>query len=410
MEEFIRLYLTGKRAENMARFRRMRTIFGLIGAFFTLIPVFLTIAADNLPLTVAFSALGALFSVAEAGLNYYEAAYLRGLVELQNEANEIELRGEERIRSEKLYAAWMETLGKRSLFRPISAVLSGGSYLLLAASAVVCAACSLPSAVLLVACFAFCILICTASVMRVMGEGRGRTALYERAEREIEEIKRQKFGLPEARIASESENARAFSSVPLSVMMFLKEDTERAEFQIVAKRSGVAAFLIGLAIGVAFILSTIGELWEKLGPTLSWLLAGAFFALLFAVFFAFLFPLERRKKEIYKRNFQKLGEGETDALRKQLQAAWIRLQKAGNIMFFIALMAPILAGTALGFIGYFTVEGVVLADAIGGSIMCLLIPAAILSVIIWIVMFAVYRKRVRPTEILLKEKCSEEGK
>lgn len=409
MEEFIRLYLTGKRAENMARFRRMRTILGLIGAFFTLIPVFLTIAADNLPLTVAFSALGVLFGVAEAGLNYYEAAYLRALVELQSEADALELRGAERARSEKLHAAWAETLGKRSVLWKIAPLLTGLSYLLLAASAVVCAALSLPPIILLAACILFGILAGVSSGMQTVADGRARASLYERAEREIGELKREKLGLSEKRIFAEAENARGFSQLPVSVAAFLKEDVEKEDFRAVSKKSGILSFAIGFGLALAILLPIpLGSVWEKLGSTVSWLLGGSILTVAFGIMLALLLPLEARKREIYRRNYEKLGEGEADALRRELQTAWVRLQRRANRMFLAILVGSVALGVLVGLIGYFTVEGVILADAIGSSIMLFFFPAAILSVIVWIVMFAVYRRSVRQREARLKS-LKEEG-
>ena len=410
MDEFIKLFFTGKRAENMARFCRIMNIFGVIGSLLTLLPVILSFASENpnLPLIASFSAIGMLFGAAGVILKNYKTAYARGLAELQDAANEVELRGEERETYAKLYAAYMGTLGRRNPYGILAAVFTLLSYVVLVTVAIVCAVMPIPQVYMLVACIIFSVLIVIPTVLEVTAEGKARTALYERAEREIEEIKRKKLGLSEAKIASESENARAYSSVPLSVMMFLKEDAERAEFQTVAKRSGVAGLIIGVAMVAAIFLSAFEELWERLGSTLTWLLAGAFFVVLFALFFAFLFPLERRKKEIYKRNYEKLGGGEADTLRKQLQAAWIRLQKAGNAMFIIVLAASVLFGVILGLVGYFTVAETALAECIGSSVILFLIPAAILSVIAWIVMFAVYRRRVRPMEMLLKEKRREE--
>ena len=409
MDEFVKLFLTGKRAENMARFLRTVNILGAVGALLTIVPFILAFVTEepSLPLVAVISVLGVLLGAVSVILKQYKTAYVRGLAELQHAANELELNGEERKIYAKLYAAWTETLGKRKPFGILAAILSLLGYVVLMTVAIVCAVLPVPQVLMFAATVIFCILAVVPTVIEVTAEGRARTALYERAEGEIEEIKRKKLGLSEARIASESENARAYSSVPLSVMMFLKEDTERAEFHFVAKRSGVASFILGFAIGFAVIVSCFDGLWERLGPTLSWLLAGVFFVVVLAVFFVYLFPLERRKKEIYKRNFEKLTGSETDALRKQLQAAWIRLQKSGNIMFFTALAVSVFAGVILGLVGYFTVEGTVLAESIGSCIMCFLIPAAILSVIIWAVMFFVYRRKVRPAEILLKEKIRE---
>lgn len=411
MEEFIRLYLTGSRADNMARFRRMTAIFGVIGALLTLVPVFFTIVVENIPLTIVFSVLGILFGAANVGLKFYETAYLRVLVELQSAANALELRGEGRARSETLYAVWEETLGKRDARRKIALLLTGLSYVLLAATAIVCAVCSLPSVVLLAACIAFGVLSAVASGMQTVAEGRARAALYERAEKEIGELKREKLGLSEKKIAAEAENARGFSQIPVSVALFLKDDVEKEEFRVINHRSSIIGLTVGFALGVAIVLPMLlGDLWNGLGSTVTWLLAGSVLVTATGVLFALLLPLEAKKNEIYRRNGDKLGKGETDDIRRRLQEAWVSSQRRGNAMFLAFLVASVAGGIILGLIGYFTVEGAVLADCIGSSIMALLIPAAIVSLVIWMIMFACYRRKVRPVEALLKAKLSEEGK
>ena len=411
MEEFIRLYLTGKRAEGIAKFRRARMIFGIVGAVLALVPVFFTIVMKNLPLTVAFSVLGLLFSAADVGLRAYEAAYLRALVELQSAANALELRGEARTRSETLYAAWEKTLGRRDPFWMASTALTGLSCVLLAVAAIVCAACSLPSYILLIACLAFGVLTGTASFLHTLSEGRARAALYEAAEQEIAELKREQLGLSEKKIAAEAENARGFSQLPLSVALFLKDDVEKEEFCVINHRSSIIGLSVGFALGVAIVLPMLlGDLWNRLGSTVSWLLAGSVLVTATGVLFALLLPLEAKKNEIYRRNGDKLGSGEADDLRRKLQEAWIRSQRRGNIMFLVFLVGSVLGGLILGLVGYFTGAGDVLADCIGSSIMALLIPAAIVSLVIWMIMFACYRRKVRPVEALLKAKLSEEGK
>ncbi len=411
MEEFIRLYLTGVRAENMARFRRVAMVFGLIGAVLALLPVLFTFAVENVPLTVAFSVLGVLFGAASVALKWYEVAYLRVLVELQSAANALELRGEERARSETLYAVWTETLGKRGALRRIAMALTGLSYVLLAVTAIVCVVYSLPSFVLLIACIVFGVLSAVASGMQTVAEGRARAALYERAEKEIGELKREKLCLSERKIAAEAENARGFSQLPVSVALFLKDGVEREEFRAIDRRSGIIGFSVGFALGVAIVLPMLlGDLWNRLGSTVSWLLAGSVLVTATGVLFALLLPLEAKKNEIYRRNEEKLTKGETDDIRRRLQTAWIRSQRRGNGMFLAFLVASVAGGLVLGLIGYFTGEGTVLADCIGSSIMALLVPAAILSLIIWMIMFACYRRKARPLEAQLREKLAEEEK
>ena len=121
------------------------------------------------------------------------------------------------------------------------------------------------------------------------------------------------------------------------------------------------------------------------------------------VYFAIVFPLERRKREIFQRNEGKFGEGEADALRWRLQRAWLRLQRAGNIMFASFLGAAATAGIALGIVWFVSAAEVNLFAAIGSCVCALLVPTALVSLLVWIVMYAVYRKKVRPTEVCLRE-------
>ncbi len=413
MEEFIKLFFTGKRAENLARFRRTMTAFGIVGIILAALPAvlsYLSLTEFNLVFGILSSVFGILFGIAGVALRQYQTAYIRGLAELQNAANETELRGEEREVHLKMYAAWTETLGKRSKTGILSAILTLLGYSLIITVGFLFAFVSVPDVVFMVSCILFGLLLIAPTILDVTAEGRARTAFYERAEREIEEVKRKKLGLSEKKIASESENARAYSAVPLSVRMFLKEETERSDFQDIAKWSGVLSLLLGFIIGAALVIFPFTGMEDTLGPALTWTLAGAFGVLVVTIFFAAIYPLERRKKEIYRRNDMKLGKGEADGLRRDLQMAWTGLQRSGNIMFLVAFALPFVLGTALGLFGYFTVEGVVLAESIGSSIMLLLIPAALISLVIWMIMFACYRRKVRPIEAQLKKKLREEGR
>ncbi len=409
MEEFAKLFLTGRRAESYARFRRIGLILAIVSAALALIPVFFSMVTENLPLTVTLSALGILLGAGNVGLQLYGTAYMRGLASLQREANALELRGEEASRMEKVYSAWEETLGRRHGFQYLSIALTAISYIVLFTAVILCAVSDLPEVSLFVACLLFGVLAGVASAIRTVSEGRARAAFYERAEREIGELKREKLGVSEKKISAEAENARGFSEIPVSVAMFLKEDVEKEDFRALNNKSSIIGFSVGFALGVGILLPIfISGVYEKLGPVVSWLLPAGIFAAAFGVLFCTLLPIEARKKEVYRRNLEKLGDGEADAIRKQLQAAWIRSQKAGNGMFFGAFALPVALGIILGLIQYFNVEGAVLVESIGTFTMACLIPAAFLAFVIWAVMFAVYRKKVRPLEALLKQKLSEE--
>ncbi len=409
MDEFLDLYLTGKRAEDLKKFRRFRTVIGLLGALFALIPVFIDIfGAKNAPLAIAFTALGFLLESAAALLSFVQKKFVGALVELENAAIEIEKQGEERENYQKLYAAWRETFGKRDIRAILSAVFTVFGFAALAAAVLLSTYLELPDYFLPLACIAAAVIAAIPSVLKTTAEGRARTRLYELAGREIDEIKRTKYGISERKILSQSENARSFSYLPVSVDAFLKEQTEKEDFRSYNKRSGIIGFLLGFVLGVGVIIAPILPIWEEIGPALSWTFALVTIFLWALVFFAFMLPLEAKKRDIYRRNYEKLTNSRSDALRRELQGAWIRQQRGGNIMFLCFLLAPLLFGLIYGIVGYALGHELNIIVAIGTSFMALLIPAAIISLIVWIIMYAVYRRRVRPMEAELIKISEEE--
>lgn len=412
MDEFAKLFLTGKRAGGMERFRRVVAAIGFAGSLLAFLPVLLSLFLKNppLPLSIAFSVTGLILGTASSVLNYYRTTYARGLIEAQHGANGTELRGDERERHEKLYAAWKESFEKQNKRRKVAVFFAVFAYFLLALSYIAFEIGSLPDVFLVVACILFSVFLLISVGTWSMADARTRAALYERAEREIEDLKRERLGMSEKTIAAESENARAFSSIPLSVAMFLKDETDKAEFAAAAKKSGIAGFAFGFGLGILLFASSIaGIAWEQLGMATSWTIAGVVLVAAFTAYMTFLLPLERRKKEIYRRNLDKLGESETDGIRKELQGAWCRLQSAGNIMFACFFAGAVVLGAVFGIVAYVTDPGAALAECLGGGVMAFLIPAAILSLIVWFVIFTIYRRRVRPVEARLKA-AEKEGK
>lgn len=405
MEEFLRLYLTGRRAEDLGRFRNFRTAIGLLGALLAVIPVFLNLfGAENAPLSIVLTVLGFLFEAAVAVLSFVQKKFADTLVELENAAIEIEKDGEERENYRKLYAAWRETFGKRDLSRILSAVFTVLGFAVLATAVLLETFLELPDFVLPVACIAAAIVLSVPAWMQAMGEAKARAALYEKAGREIDEIKRSKFGVSERKIRTQSENARGFSALPVPVAMFLKEGTEREDFRIVTRRSGIVAAFLGIVFVVLIFLMGF---WEEMEPTVAWTVILSVLAAALVLFFALALPLEGRKREIYRRNERKLTDSRADTLRRELQGAWVAQQRRGNIMFLCFLLAPLFIGVVYGIIGYALGYDLSLIVAIGSTFMICLIPAAIVSLVIWTIMYAVYRKRVRPTEGEL-QKISEE--
>ncbi len=405
MDEFLRLYLTGKRAEELERFDRIRSILGIIGGVLTLIPVFLHLfGAGNLPLNISLSVLGLLFELTASFLSLHKKKYAGELVELEYSASLLGKSGREREIHQKLYEAWKETLGKPDVRFLISNIIAAIGYTTLVLAVILVTFLHLREIVLLAAGILSTGILMIPIAMRVSIEGTARAKLYETAGQEIDTIKRTKFGKSEKKIFEESENARGFSSLPVSVAMFLKEDVEREEFRALSKRSGILSFLIGFLFGIFVMLSPVwlSIIMDRLGSTLTWTLGEVLLVVVFGTMIAFLIPIEAKKRAIYRRNAEKLGSGEPDSIRMHLQSAWVRLQKIGNTMFLCFFVGSIVCGATMGLIGYFMVDGLNLAESVGSCIMYFLLPAALISIVIWFIVFAVYRKKVRPLELQLK--------
>lgn len=409
MDEFYDLFLTGKQAHNLIKFRRAVRIFAAVGAVIMLVPVFVVAlrGGEHAALNAAFSVVGLVFECASVFLSCALAIFGKDLVEVQNLANRSELRGEERALFQRLYLAWKETVSKRDIRRSIAIVCRVLAYTVLAVSVVITSYLTIPPYIFAVTCLASAVLLIASAVTETVSGLRLRAALYERAEADIDEIKRSRLGYDAERLAKDAEIAHGMSSVPVPVRLFLKEETERRDFCAVARKSvragGLFAFALGLTCLLAFLLGAGIEKIADVMPEVMLLLLLVFSVIYFAV----IFPLERRKREIFQRNENKLGEGETDALRRALQGAWLHLQRTGNIMFACFLAAAVTAGLVLGIIGS-ALSGADPLASIGGWIMVILVPAAIVSLIVWSVMYAVYRKRVRPTEICLRERIRGE--
>ena len=406
MDEFLKLYLTGKRAEDLKKFNHFRTVIALLGALFAVIPVFINLfGAKNAPLSIVFTVLGFLLETAAAVLSFVQKKFVGALVELENAAIEIEKEGEERENYKKLYEVWLETFEKQDLRMVFSAVFTVLGFAILAAAVLISTYMELPEIVLPIACIVAAVVLTTPAFMQATGEAKARALLYEKAGREIDEIKRSKFGISERKIFSQSENARGYSMLPVPVAMFLKDGTESEDFRIVNKRSGIVAAFLGLVfVALIFLMG----FWEEMEPTVAWTVILSVFAAAIVLFFVLALPLEGRKKGIYRRNEQKLTDSRADTLRRQLQSAWIAQQRRGNIMFLCFLLAPLLIGIVYGSIGHALGYELSLIVAIGSTFMICLIPAAIISLIIWTIMYAVYRKRVRPTEAELQKILEEE--
>ena len=406
MDEFSKLFLRGRYAEDMKKFVRCVRAFALCGAVLLLLAA--AVSWQELPFWVAasFSVTGFAVEGVANVLALTMPLRLEQLALEQHMQNTLLKEGEGRRRHEALYRAY------RTAFARFS---SGKRLALMAARLLAPAALAVSSLLvsggvvvdeaLIVVFFLFVLLAGGAGVYDALCESRARAKFYSLAQGEIDAVKREELHVTEERAAKEAESARAASSIPAPVELFLKEDTEKEDFRAVSKKGTVLGVFLGvLYFSVLVVGISCGNALETLGAAVSWTLVLAVFAVIFAVSVVAIFPVSRRQREIFARNFRKLGDSERDVLRKNLQTLWIRSQWAGNIMFGCFTAGAVALGIALGLISYFTnADGMPLAQSLAVSVLPILVYAALLSLVVWTVMYAVARRKMRPVEAQLRE-------
>ncbi len=410
MDEFAELYFTGANAEGYAKFRRIVRNFSLVGAAFALVGAGIAFLENtSIAFQLPFCILGVLFGIAANIVLLFKRRAFGTFFEMQRAQNALEREGEQREREERLAEGFLKTHPIRKFSSElISAVFRCASFLVLGGASVLIGTGILSQGWLILA-----VLLCVAlsvvpGVWIASREMKERAAFYALSGKDIESVKRERLGLSEKKIYSTAVNAKGVSALPDAVELFLKEDVEREDFRSVAQKSGILSFVVGIVLGISLLLPILlAGVWEKIGSTVVWLLAGSVLLLAGGALAVFVLPLEGRKKEIYRRNLEKLTSGEADELRAALQSAWIRSQSRGNLMFLLTIILAVALGVILGLVGYFHGEAL-LAESLGTCILCCLIPAAIVSLIIWAVMYALYRRKVRPLEMRLKTLREEE--
>lgn len=401
MDELLKLYLTGKQAEHYARFNTILQALRLPGAFLSLAAAAVAYATSQLlAVAITFAVAGFVFVAAANFMYAFRFRYLNGLVELQYRQNCLDKRGEEGIWLEKWHDAWLVTFGKSGLKRTVIAVIALVYGIVLAVVPICSMFTPVPPAVLIgvlgVGVFDFIVPV----FIEMTDDMRKNAEFYKLAGTAVDSLKRSKFGYTEERIAKEAEAAQAGDVTPAPVLLFLKEETERREFSVLNKRSGVVGFLVPFIAALAlFLLFTIEE---RFGYDLGWSLGGVVFFLALGFTAVYLIAVERKKRAIFYRNGMKLGNGEADELRRRLQSAWLRSQYIGNATFLLMAILGVVGGIVLGICQYFFGEEAALFPTLVQCTVCVFLLAAFLSLAVWIVEFAIYRHKVRPTEAELK--------
>lgn len=168
----------------------------------------------------------------------------------------------------------------------------------------------------------------------------------------------------------------------------------REEYRSVQRRSGLS--VIGwMAAFVIVFLTALEDL-----SSAAQLAVGAVAVLLVALMVFETVRLQMRMNAILRANAQQLPatpEGET---MRGLQAAFVRLQRTGNLLFGTAIALSVLLAVAV------TVTGCVLGEIapadilenIAGTLFLCLLIAGVIVLIVWFAVYANYRSHVKPIE------------
>ena len=413
MEEFLKLYLTGDRAARMMKVKRLVFAIGIAQMIIALIS-YLIVAAkpqDALPiwLLLPFVILTFFAGIAVFFIGRYRVRLAYSLVEEQHEANLRECTGEEKQIYEKLYTAFAESFGQCRKFAVVFELLNVLLYVAVAVSFLITGVGAYEDGDIRVSLTMMGAVILGAilSVFTVTREGKAAGKLYELAPYEMDYVKR-KYGYDEKKIQRGAQIASAQRGVVRAVELFLKDKADREEFRRVNKGQGIGALFFTAAFFVmGFLMSSFDEGGFDL-------MAGSVSAALFIVFLTagicILIHTERRKRNIFFRNMQKLDFGETDTLRRNLQNECVRSSKVGNAICIGFIIVGFLAGVLLAFIGAFmgfVPETEMVEQFIGCIVGCTFL-GMLVGAVGSIIAFAVYRRRVKGAERALSDVLNEE--
>lgn len=176
------------------------------------------------------------------------------------------------------------------------------------------------------------------------------------------------------------------------------DTSEKYDLTVIAQ---FRAMIIIIVVGIALCVAAIQIAYATSFAAIMYIMPLLFFAALVSVMLFY----HRKLSALLKNSFSKLGDGEIDEIKKQLHTAYIRSQRAGNIMFGTVNGAGVLLGAGTGIADYCLNGGMLWKQVLAAAV-CFLLCSAIISFIIWGFMYGKYLRRVRPLEERLK-KCEE---
>ncbi len=387
MREFIRLYLCPQRVRDFDRYALVQSVLCLLTVGGLCLAVVFSERmgeAGNLVLLILSAVAGVLSAV-------FAALQERRSFRLCDEQHADDLATapqEERERSERYYSHLLALRSGRS--KVLGGMRTGAAYLALIAGVVF--SLLYQFAVIGSETYLYCLLgdaavVFLGFVLHVVSSMRAEIA-YSAFRTDM----RQEIAFYRARaVAGGVRVAKEPARQPYEY--FLTQEL-RGEYRSAQKRSGLS--VIGWM--AAFVIVFLTAL-EDLSPAAQ-LAVGAVAVLLVALMVFETVRLQMRMNAILRANAQQLPatpEGETMC---GLQAAFVRLQRTGNLLFGTAIALSVLLAVAV------TVTGCVLGEIapadilenIAGTLFLCLLIAGVIALIVWFAVYARYRSRVKPIE------------
>ena len=406
MDEFLKLILTGERLSKLKRFNLRGMLLGVAETACALPFLFIATPSVHAAASIILGILVVVFGLVNTVHSAFRTKLYKSLIDEQIFSDGMNTDEESKARkalAEKYSALYT---GKRAT---VFAMLGIIPVILYAAAAVISALINLKLTDITAAVPVLFVLSTVATVIiafiPAVSEMKNRSALYAEADGEITVLKRS-AGINEFEIVNQSYKAK--DTATRSQELFLCDPADRAELRKIASRAGYSALGFGVITIAAMVV--LGLMSEKLSGEEMVVSSSCFITVLFFAWVAVAVFWDIRRRVIYKRNALKLTDGEADELRKYLQNEFMKLQRTGNILFSLFCGISTLTGFILGLIGAINDPEVSLFENVTGMTFAFLMISAIVAAIIWTIIYAFYRKKVKPVEMRLDNMRDNYGK
>lgn len=404
MDEFLKLILTGERLQKLKRFNLCNTISVFAEIVCALSLLFLATPSVHASVSILSGVLILFFGGLSTAFNVKLAKLSNTLVNEQifadanDNCDESEARKSLAGKYTALYAGKSKAFAYLGII-PVIAYTIASIVSVLINLNVTDASYVVP--VLFVLSTASAIVI---AIVPAVKNSNDRTRLYETADKEITFLKRH-AGLDDDKIRKQAYGAKNTATHPQE--LFLCDSADRDELRKIFSQSGYCSLAFGIAL--ICVISVLGLTGGFDGTFMAVSMSCLMLVTLIA-WIALGVWMDLRRRVVYKRNALKLTDSEADVIRKYLQNEFIKFQRNGNIFFSLFCGIPALTGVILGAVGAVKDPEVSFVENVLGLTVVFFLISAVFAIIIWAVIYAFYRKKVKPAEMKLKEMGENYGK